>query len=117
MKVILADDHPIFRSGLKFLVESSFDHVEIQAYENGSQVIDNIPLFNPDIVLLDIDMPVMDGLTSARQIRALPCARGKVPIVALTADVMNDAVQQTMAAGMNAFLSKPLQKNQLITKS
>ena len=58
-------------------------------------------------------MPVMDGLSSARHIRALPGARGQVPIVALTADVMNDAKTKAMAVGMNAFLTKPLQKAQL----
>jgi CheY-like chemotaxis protein len=59
-------------------------------------------------------MPVMDGLSSTRQIRALAGSRGRVPIVALTADVVNDAAEQAMAAGMNAFLSKPLQKTQLL---
>jgi len=68
---------------------------------------------NFDLVLMDIHMPVMDGLSSTRQIRALPGARGQVPIVALTADVMNDAAEQAMAAGMNGFLSKPLQKTLL----
>ena len=63
---------------------------------------------------MDIHMPVMDGLTSARQIRAMPGARGQVPIVALTADVINDAAEKAMAAGMNAFLSKPLQKTHLL---
>jgi two-component system, sensor histidine kinase len=63
--------------------------------------------------LMDIHMPVMDGLTSTRQIRQLPGARGQVPIVALTADVMHDAADQALAAGMNAFLTKPLQKTQL----
>ena len=66
-----------------------------------------------DMVLMDMQMPVMDGLSSARHIRALPGVRGQVPIVALTADVMNDAAEQAKAAGMNAFLSKPLQKTQL----
>jgi CheY-like chemotaxis protein len=65
------------------------------------------------VVLMDIHMPVMDGLSSTRQIRALPGERGRVPIVALTADVMNDVADQAMAAGMNAYLSKPLQKTQL----
>jgi len=58
---------------------------------------------------MDIHMPEMDGLASARAIRALPGARGQVPIIALTADVMNDARERALRAGMNDFLSKPLQ--------
>jgi CheY-like chemotaxis protein/anti-sigma regulatory factor (Ser/Thr protein kinase) len=111
LHVLVAEDHPVNRKVVGLLLQSMGHQVSFA--ENGQQALELASQTDFDLVLMDIHMPVMDGLTSARQIRALPCARGKVPIVALTADVMNDAVQQTMAAGMNAFLSKPLQKNQL----
>jgi CheY-like chemotaxis protein len=81
--------------------------------EDGQQALALASQLDFDLVLMDIHMPVMDGFSSAREIRALPGSRAKVPIVALTADVMNDAAEQAFAAGMNAFLAKPLQKAQI----
>jgi DNA-binding NarL/FixJ family response regulator len=62
MKVFIADDHPIFRSGLKFLLENSFDEISIDQFENGTQVLDQIKTKVPDIVIVDIDMPGKNGL-------------------------------------------------------
>jgi CheY-like chemotaxis protein len=109
--VLVAEDHPVNRKVVGLLLQSMGHRVSFA--ENGQQALELASQSDFDLVLMDIHMPVMDGLTSARQIRALPGPRARVPIVALTADVMNDAVQQTVAAGMNAFLAKPLQKNQL----
>jgi two-component system, sensor histidine kinase len=81
--------------------------------ENGKQALDLASQNDFDIVLMDIHMPEMDGLTSTSHIRALPGGRGNVPIVALTADVMNEAEDRARAAGMDAFMSKPVNKQQL----
>ena len=61
-----------------------------------------------DLVLMDIHMPVMDGLASTRAIRALGGKASQVPIIAITADVMNDARDAALAAGVNDFVSKPV---------
>ena len=58
-------------------------------------------------------MPVMDGLTAIRQIRALPGKAAHIPIVVVTADVMNAAAENAMAAGADEFLGKPLQFAQI----
>jgi CheY-like chemotaxis protein len=81
--------------------------------EDGLQALEQARGLDFDLILMDIHMPVMDGLSSARAIRALGGHCAQVPIVALTADVMNTAVEQALEAGMNAFLSKPLQREQL----
>ena len=112
LHVLVAEDHPVNRKVVGLLLQSMGHQVSFA--ENGQQALTQAGLSDFDLVLMDIHMPVMDGLTSARQIRAMPGARGQVPIVALTADVMNDAAEQAMAAGMNAFLSKPLQKTHLL---
>lgn len=112
LRVLVAEDHPVNRKVVGLLLQS-MGH-EVSFAEDGQQALVMASGHDFDLVLMDIHMPVMDGLASAREIRALTGTRARVPIVALTADVMNDAVQQTMAAGMNAFLSKPLQKNQLL---
>jgi len=111
LHVLVAEDHPVNRKVVGLLLQSMGHQVSFA--EDGQQAITQASQTDFDLVLMDIHMPVMDGLSSARHIRALSGARGQVPIVALTADVMNDAAEQAMAAGMNAFLSKPLQKTQL----
>ena len=112
LRVLVAEDHPVNRKVVGLLLQSMGHQVSFA--EDGQQALTQASQSDFDLVLMDIHMPVMDGLSSARQIRALTGARGQVPIVALTADVMNDAAEQAMAAGMNAFLSKPLQKTQLL---
>ncbi len=111
LHVLVAEDHPVNRKVVGLLLQSMGHQVSFA--EDGQQAITQASQTDFDLVLMDIHMPVMDGLTSARHIRALSGTRGQVPIVALTADVMNDAAEQAMAAGMNAFLPKPLQKTQL----
>lgn len=68
MKVFIADDHPIFRSGLKFLLENSFDNIEIEQFENGQQMQTRISVEVPDIVIVDIDMPGKNGLEVCEEI-------------------------------------------------
>jgi CheY-like chemotaxis protein len=111
LRVLVAEDHPVNRKVVGLLLQSMGHQVSFA--EDGQQALSQASQSDFDLVLMDIHMPVMDGLSSTRHIRALPGDRGRVPIVALTADVMSDAADQAMAAGMNAFLSKPLQKTQL----
>ncbi len=111
LRVLVAEDHPVNRKVVGLLLQSMGHQVSFA--EDGQQALMQASQSDFDLVLMDIHMPVMDGLSSTRQIRALPGERGRVPIVALTADVMNDVADRAMAAGMNAYLSKPLQKAQL----
>jgi len=68
LHVVIADDHPIFRSGLKFLLESFFPKVIVVDFDNGSLVIDYLQMNQPDLVFLDIDMPVKNGLDTCAEI-------------------------------------------------
>jgi DNA-binding NarL/FixJ family response regulator len=68
MKVFLADDHPIFRSGLQFLLESSFDKINVSSFENGNLLLNKLDSEIPDIVIADIDMPGMNGLELCKEI-------------------------------------------------
>ncbi len=69
-----------------------------------------------DAVLLDLHMPVMDGLEAARRIRGLPCPRGSVPIIALTADARSCAFDASLASGMDDCIPKPIQVSLLFAK-
>jgi hypothetical protein len=66
-----------------------------------------------DLVLMDVHMPVMDGLACTRAIRAMGGTASQVPIIAITADVMNDARDAALAAGVNDFVSKPVNMGRL----
>lgn len=62
MHVAIADDHPIFRSGLKFLLETSFNKIVIDQFENGEDLLKFVKTVTPDIIIVDIDMPIKNGL-------------------------------------------------------
>jgi len=90
----------------------------IDCAENGKAALDMITT-EPDkydIVFMDLQMPVMDGLEATKHIRALPeRKRGKLPIVAMTANVFKDDVEACLAAGMDDHLGKPLEYNKVIS--
>jgi CheY-like chemotaxis protein len=70
-----------------------------------------------DAVLMDIQMPQMDGLTATKNIRALPFKHCKeIPIIAMTADVFKDDIEKCLAAGMNDHIGKPLDFNEVYEK-
>ncbi len=111
-RVLVAEDHPVNRR-LMGMVLDKLGHRATFA-ENGLQALERAAQEDYDLVLMDIHMPEMDGLESTRHIRALPGPRGRVPIIAVTADVMDDAQARTREAGMDDFVAKPVQK-QLLT--
>jgi CheY-like chemotaxis protein len=81
--------------------------------ENGKAALDAFHTGDYELVLMDIHMPVMDGLAATRAIRALPSPRCQVPIIALTADVLQEARDQAKAAGVDAFVTKPVTQEDL----
>jgi signal transduction histidine kinase/ligand-binding sensor domain-containing protein/CheY-like chemotaxis protein len=105
-RVLLAEDHQINQLVVIRLLQKRGHHVT--AVNNGEEAVAAAGAGNFDLILMDMQMPVMDGLEAAQRIRALPGPAGRVPIVALTANAIGAAEEECRAAGMDAYLAKPV---------
>ena len=111
MRILVVEDHPINQKLVGVLLGRM--GCAISYCENGQLALDLVQREGFDLILMDVNMPVMDGLTATRLIRALPGEVAQIPIVVLTADVMNDASVRALKAGANDFASKPVKVEQL----
>lgn len=73
MKIFIADDHPIFRSGLKFLLETSFENLDITQFDDGDALLSFAKENSADIIIVDIDMPGKNGLEVCEALTAVGC--------------------------------------------
>jgi response regulator NasT len=106
--VLICDDEPILRKSLKIkLAELGFD--EIMECSDGEAAVSMALSRLPDIAILDVAMPRMDGITAAKEIRK----KLKIPIVFLTAAYDQGTVHKAAEAGVTAFISKPLRDQDL----
>lgn len=103
IRVLLADDHEVVRIGLSMLVDAEPDLEVVGCAVNGLEVIALAARLRPDVVLLDLSMPVIDGFAAIRWIRAI-CP--KACIVALTAYSRDECRQQAITAGAAGCLLK-----------
>jgi DNA-binding NarL/FixJ family response regulator len=111
MKIVIADDHPIFRSGLKFLLESSFPKITVTDFDNGEGVLDYLKTDIPDLVLLDIDMPGKNGLDTCEEIKNnYPDV--KVVILSMYKDV--EMVKLAFFNGAKGYLVKDNTSDELV---
>ena len=113
-RVLLADDNRINQRLVATLLEGAGHRVDI--VEDGRRAVEAAERADYDLVLMDVQMPVLDGVQATRRIRALPSPRGTVRIVALTADAIAGAERRYLAAGMDGYLSKPLSPRALFAE-
>jgi PAS domain S-box-containing protein len=112
-KILLVEDNAInARLAIRILTKGGHS---VRAVGNGQEAVDIFRQESWDLVLMDVQMPVMDGFEAARQIRALP-ESASVPIIALTANAMAGDREACLAAGMSDYLSKPLSGSQVLSK-
>jgi signal transduction histidine kinase/ActR/RegA family two-component response regulator/HPt (histidine-containing phosphotransfer) domain-containing protein len=87
---------------------------DVRCVESGAEAVSAVATQDFDVVLMDVRMPEMDGLEATRRIRALPGARGRVPVLALTAQAFTEQIAECRAAGMNGHLVKPFDAEALL---
>ena len=111
MHILLVDDHPVNRKVVRLFLEP-FGFLITEAVD-GQEALD-ADMSRFDLVLMDLNMPKMGGLEATRLFRAAEEAGKHVPIIALTADAMQDQVEACHAAGMDAHISKPILMDKLV---
>jgi len=111
LRVLVAEDHPVNRAYLEAVLDK-LGH-EAVFKEDGDGAVRAMQQHEFDVVLMDLHMPGMDGFAAARAIRSMPSPRGRVPIIALTADAFQASRDLARQAGMDGFLTKPAHLPQL----
>lgn len=112
-KVLIAEDSSVIQNLVKKILE--FQNFEITAVKNGEQVLQMLEKEHYDIILLDINMPVLDGMETMKVVRALPDKqKANVPVVAITGNARNYSEEEFKEVGFNEVLMKPLNFDKLV---
>jgi len=111
ISVLIVDDHPIVRQGLRTLLELQDDIIVAGEASNGKVAVDLTARLKPDVVLMDLVMPELDGISATRQISAM--GQG-TRVIALTSFVEDDKVIPAIQAGAASFLLKDVTPNELM---
>ena len=114
LRLLLAEDNKFNQQFATALLRKAGHNVETA--ENGHQAVDAVRRNDYDVVLMDVQMPELDGVQATQQIRALPPPKNRIPIIVLTAHAMTGAKEQYLKAGMDDYVSKPIQPEILLGK-
>jgi len=111
IRVILADDHALFREGLKELIDGESDLECIGIAANGEDAVTLTRQLNPDVIVMDVAMPVINGIQALKQIK-LFCP--SVAVIIVSAFNYQKYVKDSMAAGVDGYLLKSVHRSELI---
>jgi len=116
VKLLLVEDNEFNRMVAEDTLKELIPDIIIDIAVNGKEAVNRVQQEQYDIVLMDIQMPVMDGVTATKAIRSLDAPACETRIIAMTANVLQEDVQQYFDAGMNAYVSKPFHTDELLLK-
>jgi PAS domain S-box-containing protein len=109
--IMVVDDDPINMMLIsEVLKRMGFDIIQMQ---NGREVIEALPHYDPVLIFMDVNMPELDGYTTTRIIRKMQTLHSRIPIIALTADAMKGDRERCLDAGMNSYISKPFRLDEI----
>jgi len=110
VRVVVADDQELVRSGFSMILEAQPDIEVVAEAGDGAEAVAAVERYAPDVLLLDIRMPVMDGLDAARRV----CARSACKVVMLTTFDLDEYVYEALYAGASGFLLKDVRRDDLV---
>ena len=111
--VLVAEDFEDARELYRDYLE--FSGFAVETAPDGRRAIDRAVALQPDVILMDASMPVLDGWQATRELKANPATR-HIPVIALTAHAFEDARQDAKAAGCDGFIAKPCAPDDLVAK-
>ncbi len=112
LRILVAEDNHVNQLLATVTLEKEGHRADVA--NNGIEAVDALRNIPYDLVLMDVNMPEMDGLEATRKIREMAGDMGRVPIIALTANAMKGDQELFLAAGMNDYVSKPLDRDKLV---
>jgi signal transduction histidine kinase/ActR/RegA family two-component response regulator len=114
LRILVVEDNPANRMIVCRILQNL--GAEVETAEDGAAGVSAVERFAPDVVLMDVQMPGMDGLEATRRIRALSGPAGAAPIIALTANVLEHQKADCLRTGMNGVVSKPIAPTVLVAE-
>jgi NarL family two-component system response regulator LiaR len=111
IKVLIVDDHQVVRQGLRTFLELQDDIVVLGEAEDGRIAVEMVERFKPDVVLMDLVMPRLDGISATRQIKSL---NSGAKVIALTSFTEDDKVFPAIQAGASSYLLKDVSPENLV---
>jgi CheY-like chemotaxis protein len=112
MNILVAEDNAINARVISHLLSQKGHHVTV--VQNGSAAVSAVKIHPYSLILMDVNMPVMNGIDATSAIRKLGSHYARIPIIGLTANVLDEYVRRCYAAGMNAYVAKPFSPEALL---
>ncbi len=111
IRVMIVDDHPLFRAGLHRVLEMESDFVIVGEATDGQEAIDKAHQLEPDVILMDVNLPIINGLQATRELTA---SKSKMAVIVLTAYHDDEQMLHAIRAGGSAYFPKDVDPQELI---
>lgn len=111
IRVVVVDEHDVIRAGIRGLIESSAGHTVVGEASNGSQAVDVVQELAPDVVLMDVRLPVIDGIEAARRMRSIGI---RAAIVLISTDCDVETLMAALRAGARGYVLKDVARDELL---
>lgn len=116
IKILLVEDNKFNAIVAKEELEDAIEKAEIEVAENGAICVEKVKTTQFDVILMDVQMPVMNGYEATKKTREIFNGKTNIPIIAMTANVLKEEVEKCFEAGMDDFIGKPFDTQELIRK-